>query len=150
MREYRRSAKHPVLGLGAARRRPRGEAVGVERVDPLGQVEAVVEPFGLAERGEPAGHAVERPGAVLLLDHGAQVAGLGRGGRVQLEGVPAHVEAVGPLRPELVEGELEASVPQVAPGADHVGPDVDAHGAANPGFGGGVPGPVGWPPCSSH
>jgi hypothetical protein len=127
-------------GLGGG---PGDEAVRVEGVDPPGPFEAVLDALGAAERRQALGHGVEGALAVPALEHRAQLLRFGRCPGIQLEGPPAHHDRLtgeGALGVEPLEGRVEATHAQVAPGTDHVGPHVDAHGGTNPGGGPRLPG----------
>ena len=54
-----------------------------------------------------------------------ELGGPGGSAGVELVGVPDHLDLIGVREPR--ERALEPPLPDVAPRADHVGPDVDAH-----------------------
>jgi methylthioribose-1-phosphate isomerase len=113
-------------------------AVRVQGVD--GQRGPVVEgdALGRAEPGHPVHHGPgvrpEPPGHVVHGRHrlpGGHV-------RVQLEAAPGDGHIAGVL--EFAQRPLEPVLADVAPGADHVGPDLDLHAEVNRGGPGLVPG----------
>ncbi len=110
-------------------RRPGDEPMTVRGVHEPGAVEAVLDAVGGAECDEPLGHAVEAARPVTTVDHLTQISWRGRGARIELVRPPVHLDVVAA---DDVEGGVEAGGAQVAPGADQIGPDVDAHAVANP------------------
>jgi hypothetical protein len=103
-------------------------AMGVERVDHLVGLEVVVETLG--------GREVDDAGVEVadLVDVGAKLRGevlvMGRARaarlvRVQLEAPPLDLDVLGAI--EVRKGTLEPTLPDVAPGADDIGPDLDLH-----------------------
>ena len=103
--------------------------MGIDGVDPQGPVEAVLDPHLGTERRQAAGHGIEGPRSVLALDGLTKVTGLARGRGIELIGPPDDLDVVAP--PQSGHRGVEAAGPQIAPGADDVGPDVDAHGSCN-------------------
>ena len=104
------------------------QAVGVHRVGALRLVQPEDQAFLGGDRLGPVDHLAPGlgPAAVLAAEHvGHGLGGLAGCARVELEGVPDDLDVVGVL--ELGQGLLEAALADVAPRADHVGPDVDAH-----------------------
>ncbi len=131
----------PVLHAGASGlQREVEQPVGVHGVGARG----LVHPEDQPELGRDRLHLVDHPtsrlhtaavlAAEVLVDRLGRVPG---GPRVELVGVPDQLDVVG-VR-EVGQGLLEAALPDVAPGADHVGPDVDAHAWHNPCAGVDVP-----------
>ena len=104
--------------------------VRVQRVD--GQRRPVVEgqALGRAQPGHPVHHCLGlRPEPFgQVVDGGHRLA---RGHvRVQLKAPPGDRDLVGML--ELVQRTLEPVLADIAPGADHVGPDLDLHADCQP------------------
>jgi hypothetical protein len=107
------------------------QPVRVERVAGAREVEAEVEPL---LGGDLRHLLLHRAGlldarAVLLRQVlGAIALTLSRGGGVELEAAPRHLDRVAVL--EGRERGLEAALADVAPGAGDVRPDLDVHGGS--------------------
>jgi hypothetical protein len=103
------------------------QAMGVERVARLCHVEAELQPGAGSGLGHPLVHR-ERLVArdvELLRQAVGQGLGCGRRGRVELEAPPLDLDIVTAV--EQRERLLEPALADVAPRADHVGPDLDLH-----------------------
>src|SRR5258705_13678007 len=111
----------------------------VERAARTDAIEAKVQAVGRGDFGQPLHHLLR------LVDRGAVLPGKtlgmrnafvahGRRGRVELERAPSDLDRIS-MR-ELRESGFEASLADIAPGADDVGPNIDAerlHGRSNVG-----------------
>jgi hypothetical protein len=123
---------HPTLHLGATLRlgQPQ-QAVGIEGVRPLRLVEVELE----VVLGGRAGHLLDDLERALraaeLLRVGVEHRpGLTGGRGVELERPPHHLDLVAPG--EAGQRLLEPALPDVAPGADDVGVDLDPRGSVLP------------------
>ena len=120
--------QQPVLhgGLDAMLVGEGDEAMGVERVGPLGDLEVELQPVVGGRVAHPLDdpHRLLRPAelAGVGVDDGRR---LGRGAGVELIRLEHHRHVVAALEP--LQGGLEAALADVAPGTDDVGVDLDQH-----------------------
>jgi len=110
---------------------PLDQPMGRQRVDPLGQVEPVVDARLDPERDEPGGHGVERTGAVPLVHRRPEVLRVTGCCGVELEGPPTDLDVVRVEDPgsiQFLECRPETPGSEVAPRTDHIGEQLDQHG----------------------
>jgi hypothetical protein len=108
------------------------QPVGVHGVGRLGVGEVELQTLVERQRADPGvGLQAELPAtAELLAEAFGQVPRVvGPGGRVELEGMPDDLGLID--QATVGQDPLQPSLTDVAPGADHVRPDVDAHASGN-------------------